>query len=74
MPQITSGWSMAASTRSPQMATVVAPRAQVRNRVANDHGIRVDENVANHEPEDLLAFADRRMGGRVGSAQLPLEV
>ena len=56
---------MAARTHSPQMATRPSPWVEARNRVSNDHTIRINENLTDHESKDLLAFAHGRAGGSV---------
>jgi hypothetical protein len=48
-------------TVSPQMASRSSTRIQAWNRMLNDHGIRVQQNVTHHKSQDLLAF----MHGRV---------
>ena len=47
------------------MATRPSPLVEARNRVSNDHAIRIHENLTDHESKDLLAFADGRAGGSV---------
>ena len=47
------------------MASRLPTRIQARNRVSDNDGIRVHEDITNHETQNLLAFAHRRMGGRV---------
>jgi len=66
---------MAATTLSPQMASGFPTRVQARNRVLNDHGIRVHEDLTDHESQDLLAFTHGRVGRSVSQPrQKPLEV
>ena len=47
------------------MASRLPTRIQARNRVSDNDGIRVHEDITNHKTQNLLAFAHRRMGGRV---------